>query len=528
MRILGFKPAHDGTVASLCDGKLEFSIEGEKDSGPRYVRLTVPSLWKTFERLPALPDAVALGGWVGLGQGYFGLEPPLRSRRRFLGRQIEYFSSTHEKSHLFGAYAMSPFEQGRPCYALVWEGALGSFYRLDETLRIERFPVLTCPGLRYAYLFYLANRAIRSFDHPHDMSGKLMALAGFGVDSPMNQDERALVDHLLAQPETDTNQLGERQLPWDKRAFPLRTPFLDLGLESQAFRDLARKFTNALFQRFYDFAARHLTEKLPLLIVGGCGLNCEWNTRWRDSGLFADVFVPPCANDSGSAIGSAVEAQYLLTGRAKIDWSVYAGEEFVEDCLHPAGWDAVPLDLATVAALLARGRVIAWVQGRYEIGPRALGHRSLLAAPFEKAMEIELNRIKEREAYRPIAPVCMQEDAHLHFAGPLDSPHMLYFQQVTNPRLVAVTHADGSARAQTVTRDQSPRLHALLTAFKAATGTGVLCNTSLNFKGKGFINRTTDLIKYAEARGISVVVINDRLLVRSSPPLSPPPLPVGK
>jgi hydroxymethyl cephem carbamoyltransferase len=148
----------------------------------------------------------------------------------------------------------------------------------------------------------------------------------------------------------------------------------------------------------------------------------------------------------------------------------------------------------------------------------------LLAAPFAKSTEIELNRIKEREDYRPIAPVCLHEDAHLHFAGPLDSPHMLYFQRVTNPRLAAVTHADGSARAQTVRRTDNPRLHALLTAFKATTGTGVLCNTSLNFKGRGFINRTSDLMKYATARDISVVVINDRILVRDAlrPALTPP------
>ncbi len=517
MRILGFKPAHDGTVASLCDGKLEFSIEEEKDSHRRYSWLTIPGAWKTFERLPALPDAIALGGWVGLGQGYYGIGPAARSHRQFCGQRVEYFSSTHEKSHLFGTYAMSPFEQGRPCYALVWEGGLGAFYRIGERLQIEKFPVLTCPGMRYSWLFGIADRTRRNFEHPHDMAGKLMALAGFGTDSALTPDERVLDDYLFQYPEARSDQLNEHHLPIEKMAFPLRTPFFDIGLESQAFRDFARKFTNRLFARFHDFAAEHLKEKLPLLISGGCGLNCEWNARWRDSGLFADVFVPPCANDSGSAIGTAVEAQYLLTGQAKIAWSVYAGEEFVEDCPDPAGWEVSPLHLDTVAGLLAQGHVIAWVQGRYEIGPRALGNRSLLAAPFAKAMEIELNRIKEREDYRPVAPVCLREEASLHFDGHLDSPHMLYFQRVKNPRLAAVTHVDGSARAQTVTRDENPRLHALLTAFKAETGTGVLCNTSLNFKGKGFINRTSDLVEFAVARGIRVAVINDRLLVRTPP-----------
>ena len=230
--------------------------------------------------------------------------------------------------------------------------------------------------------------------------------------------------------------------------------------------------------------------------------------------MFADVFVPPCCSDSGSAIGTAAEAQYVLTGSAKIEWSAYAGEEFVEDEPNPPGWEASPLDLAAVAQLLRAGHVVAWVQGRYEIGPRALGNRSLLAAPFEKATEIELNRIKNREDYRPIAPVCLQEDFHLHFEGCTPSPHMLYFQRVRNPALRAVTHADGSARVQTVTREENPRLHDLLIAFKRATGTGVLCNTSLNFKGRGFINRTTHLMQFASDRNIRAVVINDRLFAQ--------------
>jgi predicted NodU family carbamoyl transferase len=102
-------------------------------------------------------------------------------------------------------------------------------------------------------------------------------------------------------------------------------PYHDIALSDPAFTQLARRFSGELFRRSGTFARRHLAEGCPLLVAGGCGLDCDWNSAWKASGLFADVFVPPCANDTGSAIGTAVDAMRGLTGRAKVEWSVYAG-----------------------------------------------------------------------------------------------------------------------------------------------------------------------------------------------------------
>jgi hydroxymethyl cephem carbamoyltransferase len=153
------------------------------------------------------------------------------------------------------------------------------------------------------------------------------------------------------------------------------------------------------------------------------------------------------------------------------------------------------------------GRFVAWVQGRWEIGPRALGNRSLLAEPFRAATRERLNTIKQRESYRPIAPVCRREDTGRAFHETFADPYMLYFRRVRDERLRAVTHVDGSARAQTVTAQANPPLHALLTAFADRHDLGVLCNTSLNFNGFGFINRMTDLIHYCDSRGIDDMVV---------------------
>ncbi len=123
--------------------------------------------------------------------------------------------------------------------------------------------------------------------------------------------------------------------------------------------------------------------------------------------LFPEVFVPPVANDSGSAIGTAIDAQFHLTGNPKIDWNVYSGLNFITT----GPFDLVQYDLyetnyEMIADMLANDLIIGWVSGKYEIGPRALGNRSILAAPFQESTRVRLNEIKQRKQFRPIAPVC--------------------------------------------------------------------------------------------------------------------------
>lgn len=513
MKILSFKPGHDGTVAFVDGGKLRFSIEAEKDNWPRYAEIPPTLFLRSLELADAAPDVFALSGWVKgfhsvsdpVGSGYFGADvgTVIDRPQRLMGQDIRFFSSSHERSHLMGVYGMSPFPQGQPCYVLVWEGNIGAFYHIDEAVRVTKIgDVLEDPGNKYAFLYALADPSfpLGKGQFRFEDAGKLMALAGYGEAGPATKEEQKLIDFVLSCRSillrVDKRELGD-------------SPFFNAGVESQPFKNLARRFSDALFERFADFARKHLTAGLPLLVAGGCGLNCDWNTHWERLGLFEDVFVPPCANDSGSAIGTAVDALRHYTGQAKIDWTVYAGEEFVLDDADLAGVVAAPLDLAEMAHRLSEGAVLAWVQGRYEIGPRALGNRSLLAMPFTREMHARLNRIKQREGFRPIAPVCLEEDVPHHFDSRGPSPYMLFFQNVRSENLKAVTHVDGSARIQSVNAGQNPRLHALLTAFKRRTGCGVLCNTSLNYKGMGFINHLSDLVDYAREVGLDGFVVGD-------------------
>ncbi|VVE59555.1 carbamoyltransferase C-terminal domain-containing protein [Pandoraea sputorum] len=230
-------------------------------------------------------------------------------------------------------------------------------------------------------------------------------------------------------------------------------------------------------------------------------------------------FRAALVNDTGSAIGTGVDAQLLLSGNAKLDWDVYRGAPFVDDAdaLHRTSLGAFrrqAFDYVGLAERLATGAILGWVSERTELGPRALGNRSILAAPFSKNTLKRLNDIKQREPFRPIAPICLEEDVHTHFDLQRPSPHMLYFAKVKTDALQAVTHVDGSARVQTVNRDQNAPITELLRAFRHRTGFGVLCNTSLNFHGSGFINRTSDLVRYSEQAGLDGFVVQGQLFMR--------------
>lgn len=513
MDILSYKPGHDGQIAYIRDGELEFSIEAEKDNWPRYAAIAPSHFISTLKYLDHVPDVVALSGLVkdswSMGDpiegGYLGegLDTVVTRSQNFLGKDVDFFSSSHERSHLLCTYGLSPFPQGQACYALVWEGFIGAFYYIDEHVNVTKVgDVMEGPGGKYQFLYALADESFPDTARLRfEDAGKLMALVSYGKPGTPDKETKELIDWILS-----NSVMYLATAKKDMR----HSKYYNIGVSSAEFKQLARYFSDALFQRFLDFAKTNFSQKLPLLISGGCGLNCDWNSMWKQCGLFTDTFVPPCTNDSGSAIGTAIDAQLHYTGNAKVRWNAYAGEEFINDQADLTGVSVQPMVLSEVADFLSKGKVVAWVQGRYEIGPRALGNRSLLAMPFSQEIHARLNRIKQREGFRPIAPICLEEDIDLYFDNHGPSPHMLYFQKVLTQNLPAITHVDGSARLQSVNAGQNPTMHALLTEFKALTGAGVLCNTSLNFKGMGFINRLSDLVLYCRGHDVEGFVVGDK------------------
>ena len=423
-----------------------------------------------------------------------------------MGKTVEYFSSSHERSHLLCAFGMSNLPKGTPCYALLWEGVIGSFYELDSELNITKLAdVMPEPGHRYALLYGLADptfdKSISEFSRFSD-AGKLMALASFSKRSQPTDEEEKIIAFLMQ----DCLHLKPKDCESLRHC-----RHYNVGLEDREFRNFAGIFSDRLFDRFYHFAKSNMKRRLPLLISGGCGLNCDWNTKWSESNLFSEIFVPPVANDSGSAIGTAIDAQYYFTGDPKINWNVYAGLEFEGNAEFDASlFDEYNTNYAMIADMLANNLIIGWVNGNYEIGPRALGNRSILASPFQVDTRERLNVIKQREQFRPIAPICLEEEAKKWFNCSQPSPFMLYTRLVSQDALKAVTHVNGTARIQTVSPESNRQMNDLLEAFRQRTGYGVLCNTSLNFKGRGFINNIADLSSYTLQHGLDGFVVEGR------------------
>lgn len=268
-----------------------------------------------------------------------------------------------------------------------------------------------------------------------------------------------------------------------------------------------------------------------LCMAGGVALNCVMNARVANEGPFRQVWVQPAAGDAGTSLGAALWLDYMGNGRQR-HWQMdhaYLGPVYddgeIERFLERSGVRFRRLENVAeqAAALLADEKILAWFQGRMEFGPRALGARSILASPRRPEMQARLNELKDREDFRPVAPVVVQERAHEWFddrgRGGMEAPFMLFVFDVrpeVADRIPAVRHTDGTARVQTVREDQNPLLHRLLHAFGALTGVPVLVNTSFNTRGEPVVCTPRDALESFCTSPLDALVMGNFLVEKSS------------
>jgi carbamoyltransferase len=260
-----------------------------------------------------------------------------------------------------------------------------------------------------------------------------------------------------------------------------------------------------------------------ITMAGGVALNCVANGRLAAEGPFEDVWVQPAAGDAGTALGAALHVTRELGCQPRPMATAALGRGWSDDeiaaTLQTAGVVFErPDDLAEeVAAVLAAGGVVGWFQGRSEYGPRALGHRSLLASPASRDMLHRLNDVKGREQFRPVAPMVLQERAAELFDGVIPSPYMLFVHRVRDEwreRIPAVVHVDGTARVQTVDRTEEPLVARLLECFARRTGLPVLVNTSFNTVGRPMVDNPRDALECFGASPIDALALGPFLLRR--------------
>jgi carbamoyltransferase len=261
-----------------------------------------------------------------------------------------------------------------------------------------------------------------------------------------------------------------------------------------------------------------------LCFAGGVALNCVLNGRIRDQGLFKNIWVQPASGDDGTALGAAlwIDAQKRNSPeKAFVMNHAYWGPEYSDEEIEKfMKWAKVPYkrldNIADEAAeILAEDKIIGWYQGRMEYGPRALGSRSILASPISPKMQARLNEVKDREDFRPVAPVVLEEEAGNWFKNAEYSPFMLFVYDVKEEKadqIPAVRHVDGTARIQTINREQHPEYYDLLKAFQQKTGVPVLVNTSFNTLGKPIVCSPRDAIECFWTSPFDALIIGSFLI----------------
>ncbi|HEY2726009.1 MAG TPA: carbamoyltransferase C-terminal domain-containing protein [Parafilimonas sp.] len=446
-----------------------------------------------------------------LADGY-----PYHLQKRFVGAKTspeKWRFVGHHIAHAASAFYPSPFERSA---VMVLDGrgekATSSYY-IGEGNKLEMIGEVCMP--HSLGLLYEDVTTHLGFLHSSD-EYKVMALASYG--KPVFLDVFRNMIHI----DEGSGNYTIDKIDFEKALGPKR-------LKNESFTQHQFDIAHSL-QKMLEETAIKLANWLyketqceNLCLAGGVALNCVMNAVIRDNTPFKNIWVQPAAGDAGTALGAAlwVDINERKNATRYEMQHVYWGPDFedkeIEQFLQ---WTKVPYrKLKNVAAetakILAEDKVIGWYQGRMEFGPRALGSRSILASPVNASMQQKLNEIKDREDFRPVAPVVLEEDAGEWFEDAEYSPFMLFVYNVKEDKadkIPAVRHVDNTARIQTINRNQHPLYYDLLSEFKKQTGVPVLINTSFNTRGEPIVCTPRDAIECFWTSPFDALVINSFLL----------------
>jgi carbamoyltransferase len=419
----------------------------------------------------------------------------------------------HHLAHAASAFHASPFDRAA---VLTLDGRgerCTTGYAVGAGCRIEWLGQVQLPhslGILYEevtdYLGFL-----RSSDEY-----KVMALASFGKPRFLSEFRDVLRLGVNGQYTVGPLRLEERFGPARLRGGPL----------GQRHYDVASSLQVALEEAVLEVAhwLRQASGEADVCLAGGVALNCVMNARLRDRGPFRRVWAQPAAGDAGTALGAALWVDAKERGADERRWRMdhaFLGPEYSEKEVEKfLRWAKAPYRRLTniaeeTADLLVQDKVIGWRQGRMEFGPRALGACSVLASPVHAEMQARLNDIKDREDFRPVAPVVLEEEAADWFVGAGTSPFMLFVFDVRPgraDRIPAVRHVDGTARIQTINRSQNALYYDLIKAFQRRTGVPVLVNTSFNTRGEPIVCTPRDAVECFWTSPLDALVIGPFLL----------------
>jgi carbamoyltransferase len=545
VRVLGVNAIfHDPSAALVMDGRIVAAAEEERYSRRKHGKRPLPwSAWELpeqsmrwcLQRARLRPEDLDAVGYsydpsLCVAPGELGLTDPGDAVRTDYARRAPQFIAAalpgldpdkvrfvaHHVAHAASAGLAAPYGSSA-CLVLDGRGERASHLagRYDENGRLEVLATQLLPhslGLLYEELTEHLG-FLRSSDEY-----KVMALASYGKPRHL-ADLRELV--------RATGDGGFVTEPVDWAAYvPRQRSGEELG---DAHADLACSVQRRLEEVLLELASwlYEQTGERVLTMAGGTALNCVANSVLARRGDYEHVWVQPAAGDAGTSLGAALHLstngerpEPMPTAALGREWSDDELAARLRTARLPFHTPPDPQHLAAIVAdALADNQVVAWFQGRAEYGPRALGHRSLLAHPGRPENLRRLNDIKGREQFRPIAPLVLADRATEIFDGTLPSPYMLFVHDVAaewRDRIPAVVHVDGTARIQTVDPADEPLLARLLGEFEARTGLPVLVNTSLNVAGRPMVDSPSDALELFGSTPVDLLVLGPHLVRRAA------------
>lgn len=559
--ILGTGLSHDGSSCLLKDGKIIVAIEKERltrvkhdggndlltvqycldAAGIRLQDVALVVQAANFEKESISPDRY-------------------QGRRYFADTKVPIISISHHLAHAYSAFATSPFQQ---CAVLVMDGAGSPYQQCDDLtgafIPTDVFPEkgMYCEKDSFYHFdgkalhpLYKDFSEVRLFEQTNsirlptnyhsvgglysavsnycfgnlDDAGKLMGLAPYGKQRGkppifVLQDGRCSVDYsrfedVFTQPSSSYQQL--------------KTNF-------QHYADIAW-WAQQETVRAVEYLVAERMKLLPgcsnLALAGGVALNAVANGSLLQKKIIEKLYIQPAAGDNGLAIGCAYYGWQKIQNQPKPAHQpgVFFGRSYeeetvmaaVEACQNTNGVSLQVIktnDVAEEAATaLAQGKIIGWFRGGAEFGPRALGHRSILADPRLADVQLSINReVKNREDFRPFAPSVRLQQVHRYFVHGYESPYMIltdWLRPEWREELKGIVHVDGSCRVQTVTPDWNAAYHRLLTAFEALTGVGLLLNTSFNVRGMPIVETPAEAIALFLNSALDELYINDYKILK--------------
>lgn len=559
MNILGIGGySHDSAAALVCDGTLVAAVAEERLSRVKHaggvprraVQYCLDAAGLTWDdvdhigcymrpfvrlgyRLPyrarqALRNPIYSAGYAAYEVAHNALY--LHGMRGLRGQRARLHCMDHHPAHAASAFLVSPFDEA----ALLSIDYVGEFQStwmgVGQGTSIRHLEHINYP--QSLGVFYSGMTDYLGFLRASD-EYKVMGLAAYGEPEYIDDFRKIIRARPDGWYDIDLSWLTAHYLPGSRLGY-FSKKFTDrFGPPRRKGEPIEERHRNiaASAQCLVEEIALGLARRLQqqtglkqLCMAGGVALNCSMNGRLLREGPFDSIYVQPAAGDDGIAIGAAFQLHHRLSGapRSFVLEDARLGPESsnaeIKAFLDGAklSYDT-PADLeAHTARLIAAGKIVGWFQGRAEFGPRALGARSILADPTRSDMRDLLNKyVKHREEFRPFAPSCLEERAGEFFTGCRRSPFMLFVYPVEpsqQNRVPAITHVNGTARVQTVSKSVYPRYYRLIEEFERLRGVPMIVNTSFNVMGEPIVNSPADAVRCFYSTGMDALAIGDYVI----------------